>query len=153
MTNVKDIANLAKIASIEAMQLSTELKNIALNAIAEAFENNKEQILNANKQDLNEAQTLLNNGEISQAVFNRLKLDENKLRDMILGVKDIANLQDPINKTIWEREIAEGMNLKKISCPLGVIGVIIAPAIAAVLITLFEEIYIKTMNDHNENNK
>ena len=124
MTNVKNIAKLAKIASIEAMQLSTELKNIALNNIAKAFEDNKETILNANKQDLNEAQTLLNNGEISQSVYNRLKLDENKLRDMISGVKDIANLQDPINKTIWEREIAEGMNLKKISCPLGVIGVI-----------------------------
>ena len=124
MTNVREIAKLAKIASIEAMQLSTELKNIALNNIAKAFEDNKEVILNANKQDLNEAQTLLNNGEISQAVFNRLKLDENKLRDMISGVKDIANLQDPINKTIWEREIADGMNLKKISCPLGVIGVI-----------------------------
>ena len=124
MTNVREIAKLAKIASIEAMQLSTELKNIALNNIAKAFEDNKEAILNANKQDLNEAQTLLNNGEITQAVFNRLKLDENKLRDMISGVKDIANLQDPINKIIWEREIANGMNLKKISCPLGVIGVI-----------------------------
>ena len=124
MTNVKEIAKLAKIASIEAMQLSTEIKNNALNAIAKAFENNKEQILNANIQDLNEAEILLKNGEISQAIFNRLKLDENKLRDMISGVKDIANLPDPINKIIWKREIAEGMNLKKISCPLGVIGVI-----------------------------
>ena len=124
MTNVSEIAKLAKIASVEAMQLSTELKNIALNNIAEAFEENKEIILNANEQDLNEAQKLLDNGEISQSVFNRLKLDENKLRDMISGVKDIANLSDPINKTIWEREIADGINLKKISCPLGVIGVI-----------------------------
>lgn len=124
MTNVREIAKLAKIASIQAMQLSTKLKNIALNNIAKAFEENKELILEANKQDLNEAQNLLDNGEISQAVFNRLKLDENKLRDMILGVKDIANLPDPINKTLWEREIADGMNLKKISCPLGVIGVI-----------------------------
>lgn len=124
MTNVKEIAKLAKIASIEAMQLSTELKNNALNNIANAFEENKELILNANKQDLKEAQLLLDKGEISQAVFNRLKLDENKLRDMILGVRDISNLPDPINKIIWEREIADGMNLKKISCPLGVIGVI-----------------------------
>ena len=124
MIEVKNIAKSAKIASVQAMQLSTELKNIALNAIAENFERNKDLILNANQKDLNEAQTLLNNGEISQAVFNRLKLDENKLRDMILGVKDIANLQDPINKIIWEKEIAEGMILKKISCPLGVIGVI-----------------------------
>ena len=124
MIEVKDIAKSAKIASIQAMQLSTELKNLALNAIAENFETNKELILSANQKDLNEAEILLNNGEISQAVFNRLKLDENKLRDMILGVKDIAKLQDPINKIIWEREIAEGMKLKKISCPLGVIGVI-----------------------------
>ena len=124
MIEVKEIAKLAKVASIQAMQLSTEIKNKALIAIADAFEENSNQIITANQKDLNEAQILLNNKEISQAVYNRLKLDENKLRDMILGVKDIAKLPDPINKTLWEREIAEGMNLKKISCPLGVIGVI-----------------------------
>lgn len=124
MSNVINIAKNAKNASIAALQLSTELKNNALLTIVKSLEENKQIIMSANKKDLNNAEKLVKNGEISQSTFNRLKLDENKLRDMIQGVKDIANLDDPINKVIWEKDIAEGINLKKVSCPIGVIGVI-----------------------------
>ena len=57
-------------------------------------------------------------------MYNRLKLDENKIRDMIQGVRDIANLKDPVNQILWERDIADGITLKKVSCPIGVLGVI-----------------------------
>ncbi len=115
---VIDIAKNAKKAAIEALQLSTDVKNAALNRIADVLEQNKLEIIAANNLDLDNAQGL------SSSMFNRLKLDENKLRDMIQGVRDIAQLSDPVNKEIWSREIAENMTLKKISCPIGVIGVI-----------------------------
>lgn len=115
---VIDIAKNAKMASVEALQLSSDIKNKALNSIANILEINKEEILLANKKDLDNAKNL------SSSMFNRLKLDENKIRDMIQGVRDIANLPDPINKEIWSRDIADGITLKKISCPIGVIGVI-----------------------------
>lgn len=124
MTNVIEIAKKAKVASINALQLSCELKNTALNMIAENLEKNKEQILSANITDLKNAENLLETGEITKAIYNRLKLDENKLRDMIQGVKDIAKLEDPVNKIFWSKDIADGINLKKVSCPIGVIGVI-----------------------------
>lgn len=124
MTNVIEIAKKAKTASINALQLSSELKNTALNMIADALEKNKEQILSANISDLKNAEKFLESKEITKSAYNRLKLDNNKLRDMIQGVKDIAKLEDPVNKIFWSKDIADGINLKKISCPIGVIGVI-----------------------------
>ena len=115
---VIDIAKNAKNAAVEALQLSSDIKNEALNAIADILEINKDEIILANKKDLDNAK------DLSSSMFNRLKLDENKIRDMIQGVRDIANLPDPINKEIWSRDIADGITLKKISCPIGVIGVI-----------------------------
>ena len=115
---VIEIAKNAKNAAVEALQLSSDIKNEALNAIADILEINKDEIILANKKDLDNAK------DLSSSMFNRLKLDENKIRDMIQGVRDIANLPDPINKEIWSRDIADGITLKKISCPIGVIGVI-----------------------------
>ncbi len=120
MADVFQIAEMAKFAAQDALKLSTEIKNQALSEIAQILENNKEVILNANKKDLENAE----NSDISTSMLNRLKLDENKLRDMIAGVKDIAVLEDPVNKIYWSKDIADGITLKKISCPIGVIGVI-----------------------------
>lgn len=124
MSNVIEIAKKAKEASIFALQMSTKIKNDALYKIADEININKNEIISANNHDLENAKLLLEKGEITQSAYNRLKLDENKLRDMIQGVRDIAALDDPINKVIWEKDIAEGINLKKVSCPIGVIGVI-----------------------------
>ena len=95
---VIEIAKNAKNAAVEALQLSSDIKNEALNAIADILEINKDEIVLANKKDLDNAK------DLSSSMFNRLKLDENKIRDMIQGVRDIANLPDPINKEIWSRD-------------------------------------------------
>lgn len=124
MSNVIEIAKKAKDASIFALQMSTKIKNDALYKIADEININKNEIISANNLDLENAKLLLEKGDITQSAYNRLKLDENKLRDMIQGVRDIAAIDDPINKVIWEKDIAEGINLKKVSCPIGVIGVI-----------------------------
>lgn len=118
MTNVLDIAKNAKNAAVQALQLSTDVKNEALIKIALILEENKEEIVVANKKDLEMSK------ELPNAMYNRLKLDDNKIRDMIQGVRDIALLPDPINVELWSKEIAENITLKKISCPIGVIGVI-----------------------------
>lgn len=118
------IAKSAKEASLKLTNLPTELKNEALEAVANSIECNKEKIMEANFQDLSEAQKLVDKNELSSATFGRLKLDENKMRDMISGVKDVIKLEDPINKLLLERELDDGLNLYKVSCPIGVIGII-----------------------------
>lgn len=114
----------AKTAAKKLAFLSSEIKNRALLNIAEALENNREEIFNANKKDLLEAETLVKQGDLSQATYNRLKLDENKMRDMIQGVVDIYELEDPVGKILLLREIDTGLVLTKKSCPIGVLGII-----------------------------
>lgn len=117
--NFENIAKQAKNASLEMAELTTEIKNQALLNIADAIEKNKEKIFEANKTDLEQAQD-----NVSPSVFNRLKLDENKMRDMIQGIRDIVKLEEPIGKTLLARQLDEGLNLYKVSCPIGVIGII-----------------------------
>ena len=114
----------AKYASKKLATLETSLKNKALLAIAEALGNNSEAIFDANKKDLEQAKQSLENGEISLVLYNRLKLDENKMRDMIQGIVDIYELEDPIGKTLMQRSLDTGLILSKISCPIGVLGII-----------------------------
>lgn len=119
-----EIAKNAKEASLKLANLSTDIKNKALEAVAGGIEANKQKIFNANAQDLVEAKKMVDSGELSQAVFNRLKLDANKMNAMIAGVRDLVKLDDPINKCLLARELDNGLNLYKISCPIGVLGII-----------------------------
>lgn len=118
------LAQNAKKASVKAQNLSSDIKNKALLKVADALDKNRDKIFEANKKDLEFAQELVNNGELTQATFNRLKLDENKMRDMIKGIKDISKLDDPVNKNLFVRELDEGLTLYKVSCPIGVLGII-----------------------------
>lgn len=120
----EQIAKNAKNASLKSANLSTELKNSALEAIAIELDKNRDILFDANKKDLDDAQKMVDSGEISQAVFNRLKLDENKMNAMIAGVRDLIKLDDPINKCLMAKELDNGLNLYKISCPIGVLGII-----------------------------
>lgn len=124
MNNIKDIAKLAKQASYQLASLSENVKNLALEAIADNLEKNSAQIFAANQKDLEAAKTLVEQGELTNATYGRLKLDENKLRDMIKGIRDVKKLPDPVNKKLWAMELDEGLDLYKVSCPIGVIGVI-----------------------------
>ncbi len=119
-----DTAKNAKEASLKIAGLNTEIKNEALSAIADAIETHKTEIFTANKLDLENAQLLVEEGKLAKSTFNRLKLDENKMRDMIQGVRDIANLDDPVGKILLKRELDKDLILEKVSCPIGVLGII-----------------------------
>ena len=120
----ESIAKSAKKAALKIADLSADIKNKALLAIANNIEKNKTEIFAANKKDLTEAEGLVAKGELSKSTFNRLKLDENKMRDMLQGIRDVAALEDPVNKKLFVRELDEGLTLYKVSCPIGVLGII-----------------------------
>lgn len=123
-SNFLDIAIKAKEASKKIAVISDEIKNKALINIAENLEKYKDRIFEANKNDLEFARNLVNKGELSEAVFNRLKLDDNKMRDMIQGILDISKLENPVGKVLLKRQLDDGLILTKISCPIGVLGII-----------------------------
>ena len=123
-TKFLETAVKAKEASKKIAALPEELKNKALANIAQNIKNNQHRIFEANKKDLLEGEKLVQEGKLSVSTFNRLKLDENKMRDMIQGIEDIIKLEDPIGKTLLKRQLDDGLILTKISCPIGVLGII-----------------------------
>ena len=124
VTTLETMAQNAKLASYTLASLSSLTKDKALLAIADKLEQNKPLILEENKKDLEEAKKLLESGEINQSTYNRLKLDDNKMRDMIQGIRDVKKLEDPVNKKLWAMGLDTGLDLYRVSCPIGVIGVI-----------------------------
>lgn len=121
---LRDIAEKAKYASCLMASATTGLKNEILNKIADELDNNKAEILTANEKDLQEAKKLVDKGELSQALYKRLAFSEAKFKEMVQGVKDVAQLEDPVGKVSLETELDDGLLLRKISCPIGVIGII-----------------------------
>ena len=121
---ISEIVKNANSAKINLSSISTEIKNAALLNVAKNIEKNKEKIYEANKLDLEGAKQILESGKITKATYDRLKLDENKMRDMIKGVYDVINLKDPSGQVLWTRELDDNLILKKITCPIGLIGVI-----------------------------
>ncbi|KST66190.1 glutamate-5-semialdehyde dehydrogenase [Mastigocoleus testarum] len=121
--NSIDLINVAKQTRLAAMKLavlSTEQKNQAIEAIASALESAKDEILSANIADC-EAAT---KAGIAKPLYKRLQLDEHKLRDTITGVRNVGKLADPVGAVQIHREIDTGLVFKRVTCPLGVLGVI-----------------------------
>ena len=119
-----DLVKNAKESTYKLQSLNTEIKNYALSEIAKNIEKRKSEIFEANNKDLENAQELLNNKKISLSMFNRLKLDDNKMIDIISGINDVIKLEDPINKILTETELDDNLILKKVSCSIGLIAVI-----------------------------
>lgn len=112
------IAQQTRQAAQQLAVLSTEVKNQAIEAIAKALEMAKDEILAANAADCQAA------AGISKPLYNRLKLDEAKLKSAIAGVRDVGKLSDPVGIVQIHRQLDDGLILKRITCPLGVLGVI-----------------------------
>ena len=123
----KDIINkvvTAKKASIELANLSERIKNIALEAMAEAIDKERQAILDANSKDLEYATELKNKGKLTQALVDRLKVSNSKINEMIAGIRDVIKLKDPVGDTISTLELDRDLILYQVSCPIGLIGVI-----------------------------
>lgn len=120
MTYIETLGAKAK-ASEKAMRCaSTERKNKALEAISAALAENTEKILAANALDLEAAQK---NG-MSEAMQDRLRLTEERIKGIAVGVSDVIKLEDPIGSADGSTVRPNGMRITKIRVPLGTIGII-----------------------------
>ncbi|MCR5545925.1 MAG: glutamate-5-semialdehyde dehydrogenase [Lachnospiraceae bacterium] len=118
--NIREEAHKMKLASPKMAASSIETRNQALKAIAVALNEKKEEIFLANQKDLQAAKE----AGISDAVYKRLKFDEGKLLAVTEGLEQLQGLEDPVGNVLFTRQLDEGLILKRISCPIGVIGVI-----------------------------
>ncbi|WP_251353033.1 glutamate-5-semialdehyde dehydrogenase [Hominisplanchenecus murintestinalis] len=100
--------------------LSLEIRNQALADAAAALTANREEIFAANRADMDAAKE----SGVAPAVMKRLKFDEKKLTDVIEGIADLIRLPDPLSQVQLCRELDEGLTLQRVTCPIGVIGII-----------------------------
>jgi glutamate-5-semialdehyde dehydrogenase len=118
--DIRTAAKAAKTAAIQLAAIETDLKNKALQTIANEMWAHKAKILEANEKDL--AHSRRNN--LAQPLLKRLKFDEKKLVETISGIESLITLPDPVGITLSGRELDDGLELYQITCPIGVIGVI-----------------------------
>jgi glutamate-5-semialdehyde dehydrogenase len=117
-------ARSAKAASGILARLTDVEKNAALSLIAKHIKERADDILAANKKDVEAAWFLVETGDMAEALFRRLKLDEAKLADILKGIEQVAALEDPVGKVTLATELDEGLRLYRVNCPIGVVGVI-----------------------------
>ena len=117
---IQEVTARMKADSYKMAALSLDVRNGILKNVKEALIKNQEEIFRANKMDMDAAES---NG-ISAAVKKRLKFDEHKLDDVTKGIDELVNLEDPIGTTQFQRQLDDGLVLHRVTCPIGVIGII-----------------------------
>ncbi len=117
---VKDLAFTARQAAYDLAALSLEKRNEALKKIGQALQAHAAEIFAENRKDLADAER----ENLAAPLLKRLKFDEKKMQDVQAGIASLIALPDPLGHTLLARELNPGLNLYRISCPIGVIGVI-----------------------------
>lgn len=120
MKTLIESAAAAKAASTVVAQLTTGQKNAALLAMADALESGMADILEANRADMERERA---NG-MSEGMLDRLMLNENRVRDMAVGLRQVAELPDPIGEVMADWRRPNGLEIRKVRVPMGVIGII-----------------------------
>ena len=120
MTELQKKGQLAKKAAMVLMTAGTEAKNRALAEIAKEIEGRTEEVLEANRRDTEAA---VRNG-ITKALLDRLTLTRERIEGIIKGINEVIELPDPIGEVLETTVRPNGMEIQKISVPLGVIGII-----------------------------
>jgi glutamate-5-semialdehyde dehydrogenase len=115
-----ELAKQAKAASRKLARLSTAEKNACLLAMAAALEKNSSAIQEANVSDMVVGAKL----GLSAAMLDRLKLDDKRVAAMARGLREVAELPDPVGRTLDERLRPNGLRLRKVSTPIGVVVII-----------------------------
>lgn len=118
--NVREEARKMKLDAPKLAATTVEQRNQALERIAQALEARQEEIFQANQEDLEAAEK----SGVALAVQKRLKFDGGKLKDVISGIHQLIRLPDPTGQVQLSRELDEGLKLCRVSCPIGVIGII-----------------------------
>src|ERR1700676_193341 len=108
LADVSSLAHSAREASRKLALLSGESRKASLLAIADALEENGDRILAANAKDCAAAEKPLSSGEMTQALFSRLRIKESGIAEMAARVREVANLPDPLGKRLGGSPLDQG---------------------------------------------
>ena len=119
-TIISEIASKASAASTTLSTSTRQERDLVLTKIADGLEKNSDLILKANQIDMQNAKA----AGISQSLQDRLLLTTKRIMDMAAGAREIAKLPDPLGRVLIERNLDNGLNLKQLSVPFGVVGMV-----------------------------
>ncbi|NIB99426.1 glutamate-5-semialdehyde dehydrogenase [Halobacterium sp. R2-5] len=114
----------AQRAALDLANVDEATRNDALHAIADAIRARSDEILAANDEDVEAAEEMLAEGEYTQALVDRLKLDEAKLESIAEMVESVAGQDDPLGETLEARELDDDLELYKVAVPIGVVATV-----------------------------
>ncbi len=118
--SVEQICREARLAARVLARTPTSVKDAALEAIASALEGRLDEILDANERDMQDGR----DAEIGDALLDRLKLDEGRVLAIAAATRQIAALADPVGEVIDGQRLANGLDVRKVRVPLGVVAVV-----------------------------
>jgi glutamate-5-semialdehyde dehydrogenase len=156
---VVEKARAAKQAALMMATLTTEEKNGALEAIARAIEANSERIVAANQADLAKAEQLLAEGRLTKAFVKRLRMDSGKVKEVVRMVRSVAALEDPVGRTLYAIEMDEGLEVYRVSTPIGVVGAVfesrpdVLPQISSLCLKAGDAVILKGGSEAKETNE
>src|SRR4028118_1747411 len=123
---LRDIIAAAKVAGLQLAAQTPSQRQALLNALATAFESPAVQgeIIAANSQDVGEAQAAQASGALAPALVKRLGIDARKIATLVDGLRQLARAPEVAGRQLTHRMLDDGLVLKRVSCPLGVLGVV-----------------------------
>ncbi|MCF8720502.1 glutamate-5-semialdehyde dehydrogenase [Nitrospina gracilis] len=152
---VTEMAASAKKAALILARLDTATKNRVLEAMAEALVVHTEAILEANRKDLEYSKQ----ENVSGPLIARLAVDAHKVQGMAEGIRSVARLEDPVGRVQGTTELDQGLVLRRVSCPIGVIGAIFesrpdaVPQIASLCLKSGNAVILKGGREAQNSNK
>lgn len=117
---IADLADTARKAARSLTKATPEQRKAALLAIADALEANQEKIISANQIDMEKG----NAAGLNTQLLDRLMLNESRIQGIANGARQVAKLPNPLGVTLRERTLENGLHLKQISVPFGVVGMV-----------------------------
>ena len=115
--DVVDVAKRSREAALKIANISIESRNRAILEIAKEIESQRRELAAANSKDVNNA----TQSGLDGPIVKRLKLDDAKIDSIIKGLRAVADLEDPLNRTLFSIEMDHGLELYKVTCPIGVV--------------------------------
>ena len=118
--NMQERLEYASRAAAQLLSVGVEIKNAALMRIAQRLEESREEIARANQKDLAQAQA----SGLPSPLLKRLVFDDKKLADVLAGIRDLLAMPDPVGRVLEARLLDDGLVLRRVSCPIGLIAMI-----------------------------
>jgi len=149
----------ARRAALQLAKVSLKVRNSALQRVARAIGRSEKELLEANTRDLRGAERMLRDGKISKPIIQRLKLSPAKVQSVVEMVRSVARLPDPIGKTVYGMEMDRGLEVYRVTCPIGVVGVVfearpdVLPQISALCLKSANAVILKGGREATHSNR